>query len=133
MSSSADCPSEKSLIALAEGQLPAEEQQAIAAHTQACEPCRGKLNWIREHLMRPLEAQGELAETQFDLTDQRDIATGPIDRQNESAYDVLEPSLLKDGIGKLNDYEVRKVLTRGLGIVFEAYDGLLNRTVAIMS
>ena len=127
-----DCPSEERLIAFSEDKLPADEKQKIVLHLEACTICQNSLAWIQEHLTCRLDSHGEFAETQFDLTDRREVATGPVNRQQESAYDVLEPSTAKEAIGKLKDYEVRRVLGRGgYGIVFEAHDSLLNRSVAI--
>lgn len=56
------CPSRRRLADYAEGDLPAAEAEAVAAHLAACPRCRDELERVREGLDYCAETQGEVVE-----------------------------------------------------------------------
>jgi hypothetical protein len=54
------------------------------------------------------------------------------DEEAEEPIDFLEPPVRTDSLGRLGHYEVLQIVGRGgFGIVFRAFDDVLQRVVAI--
>jgi tRNA A-37 threonylcarbamoyl transferase component Bud32/anti-sigma factor RsiW len=135
MPRSAECIPEDSLIALAEGKLPPDERKAVESHLTGCVACYTSLEWIKQHLLRQLDANGEPVSEFLDnleLTDQREVATRTYNGESDDAHEDAEFSHTESPLGKQSEYQIVRVLGRGgYGIVLEAIDTVLQRRVAI--
>ncbi len=135
MSRSAECIPEDTLIGLAEGKLSPEERKRVESHLIGCVACYTSLEWIKQHLLRQLDANGEPVSEFLDnleLTDQREVATRTYNGESDAAHEDAEFSHSESPLGKQSEYQIVRVLGRGgYGIVLEAIDSVLQRRVAI--
>jgi serine/threonine-protein kinase len=117
MSPNSDCYSEEELIACLEGSLSKECSKTVETHIAGCGRCTKLIDAIKENLLHECGSD-----------DEGDAAR----RKNWNNRGAIEPEETVDFLGKLNGYEIVRVLGRGgYGIVFEAVDSTLNRNVAI--
>ena len=71
------------------------------------------------------------ASTPHDVTVTRNGST-PLSEEQSEAVSFLSPSTRPDSLGRIGHYEVLEVLGRGgFGIVFRAFDDVLQRVVAV--
>ena len=135
MPRSAECIPEDSLIALAEGKLPPDERKQVESHLSGCVACFTSLEWIKQHLLRQLDTNGEPVSEFLDnmeLTDQREVVTRTYNGESDADVEDAEFSHSESPLGKQSDYQIVRVLGRGgYGIVLEAIDTVLQRRVAI--
>lgn len=108
--------------------LPPVRIHELEFHLERCPDCQGTLD--------------ELAGGESWSTAVRTYLSGPADSEpftrlgnvdpDEDTLDFLTPSEFPDSIGRFGPYEVKGVLGRGgNGIVLKAFDGGLNRFVAV--
>src|SRR4030095_12509634 len=135
MSRSPDCIPEETLIELAEGTLPDERRTVVEAHLTGCVACYTALEWIKLHVLRKLDINGEPISDFLDkveLTDSHDVATRSLDGESYEAEGIAVLSHSNTSLGKQSEYQIVRVLGRGgYGIVLEANDTILQRRVAI--
>ncbi len=102
------CSGQPELRAAVEARLKAHDTPGPLADGSVLEPVNGPRD--------PLETQ--------------DLSAGAAEDQR--ALDFLQPSARPDSLGRLGHYEVLEVLGRGgFGIVFRAFDEVLQRVVAV--
>jgi eukaryotic-like serine/threonine-protein kinase len=143
-----DCPTNDELRKLVREQLPAPRLTTLTNHLDDCPGCRSRLDDLstdgdvtfsqqlrginkstppRESAFWNAMSQAELALTGTLSGDDFSAAT-----QDDLKFDFLEPSTLPGRIGKLGAFEVSHMIGRGgMGVVLQAYDGSLQRDVAI--
>ncbi|HEV3258552.1 MAG TPA: serine/threonine-protein kinase [Gemmataceae bacterium] len=145
MARQASCPDRGRLQELLAGNLPECEQPALHAHLESCESCQqaleglaaGRDSWSEtaRHLSRPEPAPDTALQRL--LADLHDAATRTQWRTDQTAHDGQAPAWLApparpDHLGRLDRYEVSRVIGRGgMGIVLKAFDPVLNRWVAV--
>ncbi len=128
MSSNSDCYSEEELIACLEGTLSEDARKAVETHVAHCAACTKTAAAAKAHLLsdRVLDGGGE------DLPDEDGQCGDTPTRMSDRDVAALEPSQTLDYLGRLNGYDIVRVLGRGgYGTVFEAIDSILHRHVAI--
>ncbi len=138
------CPGEDVLRDLIGGELPEAEQQEVVEHLDGCSGCQqviekvatGADSWthVVEHIDRAQppsdsafwnaqrQVENAMAETYVPLT--RDT--------RETALDFLQPANDPAYLGRLDHFDIARVIGRGgMGIVLEGFDTHLRRSVAI--
>ena len=144
------CPDCHELQQLLEGSIGDSRQQELVAHLDSCTCCQRKLEGLAECESRICElvehidqarpdsksafwpalkkVENELAETLIPISSQ-DL---PIPKARDLKLDFLEAPLDPAYLGRLGHFEISRVIGRGgMGIVLEAFDSHLQRTVAI--
>jgi eukaryotic-like serine/threonine-protein kinase len=140
--SSAACPTDAALERYASGLLGSAALAELVDHVQHCQRCQENLARLApSHL-----ALGQHSGAAGDATDvattpgtdreplaiTRPFAEEPEDLDDEIDLSFLQPSASAQALGRLGKYEVLRVLGRGgMGLVFQAFDDALQRTVAI--
>ncbi|MEL6106391.1 MAG: protein kinase [Planctomycetota bacterium] len=152
MTTISTCPESEKLVGLIRGDLPQEELERMTAHLESCETCQIAIQSI---------ATGEVAIDAMlsrvgDLTPPKEsaywnaVSTASIEavgetdpglsapssgdrrRALEHELDFLEPAEDSAYMGRLQHFLVSRVIGRGgMGVVLEAFDTHLHRTVAI--
>jgi Leucine-rich repeat (LRR) protein/tRNA A-37 threonylcarbamoyl transferase component Bud32 len=150
----ASCPDRDVLERLMLGRIAGPEGELLAQHLEGCERCSaavltlGAEDTLTEATRGPSTAEGgpdadvvrglveslrrlgppaAAGQTTADETPNPEHADG-----GEDAYDFLAPPQAPDEIGRLGVYRVLKVLgSGGMGVVFQAEDVHLRRTVAL--
>lgn len=144
------CPDAGELRQLALGSLEPGPHQRVAEHLRVCERCRNALAALATAIARQPEAtvapqpettvaqQPEAAVADVTPSTERErlAETRPWDVEAEVDSDIDLSFLLPGGndraLGRIGKYEVRAMLGRGgMGVVFQAFDDSLFRTVAI--
>ncbi len=145
-----ECPREADLQKFLTGSLPASRLDAVAAHLDVCDACQRSiealdaaepfLSEVADQLGRPTpEIDAELARVMREVGDG---ATTWAEYPGSGAGRRRGPSELPAGLlaksdepglmGTLGTYRIQRMIGRGgMGVVLEARDPLLNRTVAI--
>ena len=139
------CPNPKSLQALLDETLAAEEQPTIQAHLETCPRCQkvlehlaaGGVTWDKtaENLGKPagdetalLQAVNNLQSVPNPEQTQADASKPPLDVD----LSFLQPSEKPNSLGRLDKYEILSVVGKGgFGIVLKGFDESLHRVVAI--
>ncbi|MFO1022974.1 MAG: serine/threonine-protein kinase [Planctomycetales bacterium] len=140
------CPPVDDLRHLIDGSLSAERQQECTAHMDSCECCQAKiealavegsnLSDVIQHLgeSEPVAASAywpALKELDIDAQ-QTMVPQSPLKRLRELSLDFLQPATDPAYLGRLSHFDVMRVLGRGgMGVVFEAFDTKLQRSVAL--
>ena len=145
-----ECPDCHELQQLLEGSMGDSRQQELVGHLDSCTCCQRKLEGLAECESRICElvehidqarpdsksafwpalkkVENELAETLIPISSQ-DL---PLPRARDLKMDFLEPPLDPAYLGRLGHFEISRIIGRGgMGIVLEAFDSHLQRTVAI--
>lgn len=125
------------------GELSREAEQDIAKHVETCEVCRCEMETLAAETSWWQDARQFLSSTEVSCVIDDSPTTGnTIDLSviahdldttpDELILDYLTPSDNPAMLGRLGSYEILEVIGRGgMGIVFKAYDGELNRYLAI--
>lgn len=132
-----ECPSEQVLVEFAHGRLDDAARQALAAHLDACEPCRKAFGRIRAQQGGSTSTESrEISEragtSGWQTQDQDEPQAEAEDLESRFDLTVLGSSTRAGALGSLGKYHVlRTVGHGGMGVLFEAYDDHLQRTVAV--
>jgi WD40 repeat protein len=142
----AECPDPVRLEQLAGGELSAAEQAELTQHLDTCIRCQRvleALTSVQESWVAAARAQRTttpaadsaywraLRKLEQDEADLRETRL-PDTVTQELSLDFLEPAADAQYIGRLQDYEVIRIIGQGgMGAVLQAFDRCLQRNVAI--
>lgn len=127
MQASLQCLNEEQLRKLAHGDCSSSELTICEEHVSHCELCRDLLEsrtldatW-REHFLPAFKSEPEA-----------NGATSSLDMAHQNTLNLLGPTDDPRMLGRIGSYEVLAIIGMGgMGVVFKAFDGALNRFVAI--
>lgn len=138
------CPSHAWLVRLIDGKLTANQESELASHLEDCSICRETLEQLNQSELLDNRQQPSK------IIDSQTIESSSVEmekklaqiRANRPAADLAFDSNYADilswleksdqGIGRIAEFELIRFVGRGgMGIVFEANDTKLERTVAI--
>lgn len=133
MQSLSACLTSETLVQLGHDELTPAELRAVEEHLSECELCRNRLGdaetdelW-REQIAPALQSPGESPRSALSL-ELEPISESSLD----SVLKLLGPTDDPQMLGRIGTYEIVGVIGRGgMGVVFKAFDGALNRFVAI--
>jgi serine/threonine protein kinase len=122
------CPDEAVLRRHAEGGLSGAEEEALIAHLDTCEVCQQTLELLAAGGQSLLDAARQVGQEEGPS----EARPGPPGTRGEPPLDFLGPPTSPQSLGTLGHYEVLGVIGRGgMGLVLQATDPALGRTVAI--
>ena len=133
----------RKLKQLLEGNLSPAAERDVARHVETCEACRDEMETLAAEPSWWRDTREFLSSTEVScVVDNSPTSGNTIDLQviaseldttpDEMVLDYLAPSDNPAMLGRLGSYEILEVIGRGgMGIVFKAYDGELNRYLAI--
>jgi eukaryotic-like serine/threonine-protein kinase len=138
-----NCPTDDLLISFAAGTLEEVVREPIRAHLETCEDCAARVVWFQEELFQDFD--DDLNDDLIDNTDdptkslarqdsQKDAANPTVVFDSDDSFDtsLLDPSKDPEYVGWLGKYQVRRIIGTGaMGVVLEAFEESLGRTVAI--
>ena len=145
MKTTTGCPATEELRQLVDGSLSGERQQECTQHLEACPSCQAKL----EEVATGGSNLSAVVERLYDSEPVPSAAYWPAikalhgdvqptivpesgTRSRELALDFLQPATDPAYLGRLAQFDVMRVLGRGgMGLVLEAFDSRLQRSVAI--
>jgi serine/threonine protein kinase len=133
MKSLSACLTSETLIQLGHDELTPAELRAVEDHLSDCELCRNRLGdaetdelWrdqIAPALKSPTDAPRSAHSLELDPLPESSL---------DSVLKLLGPTDDPQMLGRIGTYEIVGVIGRGgMGVVFKAFDGALNRFVAI--
>ncbi len=115
MSVRTGCPNLTELEALANGEAADADASRLQSHLKSCGPCRA--------------AYAALTASTVAIHGNGEIKSEPI---GKAAYPFLRPPLEPGDLGRLGNYRVKALLGKGgMGLVFDAEDMTLGRSVAL--
>jgi eukaryotic-like serine/threonine-protein kinase len=118
-----DCPSKEFLSAFALGNLTEVEVDLVAEHLDSCPACCEQLRRLDERVDTMIVELRRRLAADRDLS--KDGSTTDFDRESARGFSVGAPL-------DLDDFRiVREIGRGGMGIVYEAFQGSLNRHVAL--
>jgi serine/threonine protein kinase/tetratricopeptide (TPR) repeat protein len=137
-----DHPSSELLASLLDDRLEEPERSAVALHVDRCESCQTVIDDLASAELsewRPLSSRTTEAPTcgpAFErVVKQAALGFDALSHSSSEPDDVLEileAARHDDDLGALGPYRVRSVIGQGgMGVVFEAIDPALERTVAL--
>lgn len=133
MKSMSACLTSDTLVLLSHDELTPAELRAVEEHLSDCEVCRNRLGdaetdelW-RDQIAPALKSPNDLPRSAPSLE------LDPITETSlDSVLKLLGPTDDPQMLGRIGAYEIVGVIGRGgMGVVFKAFDGALNRFVAI--
>ncbi len=147
----AACPNQARLERFSLGDITALEADYLESHLDSCTSCAEVLDLLQAEddliaAMRvgsPIlhDAQAEtlnqLLSRAYGLHDTANsgVIASPVDQQAggwPTSFEFLEPATDPGELGQLGPHRIRRIIGRGgMGIVFEAFDARLHRTVAL--
>lgn len=123
------CPDAGELRQFAAGSLEPRLLQQFTEHLRTCERCRDTLASL---VAQPPGAAADATPADSERLAETRPWTGEVDMDSDIDLSFLLPSENDRALGRIGKYEVRGMLGRGgMGVVFQAFDDSLNRTVAI--
>jgi serine/threonine protein kinase len=153
MTTQSTCPESSRLQQLLDGAMPAQERVQLQEHLGACNSCQQALerlagappSWpdmaqdLRDQVgsaPKPSQALRQLLdEVKADserTIDSDEEAAKQENANDEADFAFLQPSDRPGYLGRLGHYEVMAVIGRGgMGVVFRAFDTVLQRVVAV--
>jgi serine/threonine protein kinase len=133
-----NCPTDDLLINFAAGLLDQVIREPIRAHLESCNECASRVVWFQKELFQNF---GDDLKDDTEATKSREHQDSVVEAASPNAADgaedsfdasLLEPSTNPDFLGRLGRYQVRRIIGYGaMGVVLEAYEEGLRRTVAI--
>jgi len=135
------CPEAGRLQDLLDGNLPDEQQAGLNSHLESCRKCQerleslaaGKETWTG--VARNLNAGAETPEAGLQRVmaeSKKEVSVEPEAPAAEVPLDFLSPPEDPAHLGRLGQYEVIEVVSRGgMSVVLKAFDANLHRVVAI--
>ena len=133
---SRNCFSDSELIQLINSAAALDEQRVIEEHLESCARCRARLDETAgaiEVYTKEKDASGNSDALMKVMVDLRAIRPPPTTIVSPwTEFSFLSYPTSPEGLGRLGKYEVLRVVGKGgMGIVFAAFDPILNREVAI--
>src|SRR5579863_5386095 len=136
------CPDDAALERYAGGLLEAQQHQQIADHLLVCARCReivshrphgdSSLNEAGATTKMPPAAGENHPTAREPIAETRALAAECAELEADVDLGFLKRSPDQRSLGLIGKYEVSRVLGRGgMGIVFQAFDEALHRTVAV--
>ena len=126
-----DCPELATIREFAEGILLPAEAASISAHVASCDRCRAVVEKLRGGSCiggSTLDLGPPVARPNGVLS----VTDNAPEDTDEDVLAMLQPSGDPKAIGKIGEYEISRELGRGgMGVVFDGFDPLLHRRVAI--
>jgi len=133
-----NCPTDDLLINFAAGLLDEGVREPIRGHLESCQKCASRVVWFQEELFHDfgddLQDNADATKSGSHKNSIVKAARPTADDDAEDSFDasLLEPSKDPDFLGRLGRYQVRRIIGQGaMGVVLEAYEEGLRRTVAI--
>ena len=110
-----------------------KRSERLTAHLDSCDECRQALEDLAGSHQWWTETSHELGSaTTAALSNSQGLQEHPSNYATGFLAKVLKPCSLPDTLGLLDQYQVRRMLgCGGMGVVVEAFDPSLHRTVAI--
>lgn len=137
MADSSECPTEQILIDFVAARVDESVRDQVVAHLGTCARCSESVAWIEQNLLKEIKdelGEGSRATEGMESRESVGGETEAWDLMDAEEFDIGEPSAPKGkrAVGRIGKYDVIGVLGRGgMGVVFEAFDERLRRTVAV--
>ncbi len=142
------CPDAARLKGLLESSLPAEEQKALVGHLDSCTGCQHSLETMAaggapvSEAVRQAERDQPASDSAYwaalrrlegePAADARTVAEPDRRDGDDVSLRFLQPAEDPQFLGRLAHFDVARVIGRGgMGIVLKAFDGCLQRPVAL--
>ncbi|MEM7454322.1 MAG: protein kinase [Planctomycetota bacterium] len=143
MSLTPECPDEKTIERLIDGNVSPEQEEQLAAHLNECDACRDRLDRLSsiDSIVEPGTAPVEtgtivstgsdtFAEKLNEIRSARPAGSSALMSGYADVLPWMEESA--EGIGIIGDFELTHFIGRGgMGLVFKARDRKLQRPVAV--
>ncbi|MHC4399773.1 MAG: protein kinase domain-containing protein [Planctomycetota bacterium] len=145
MAAKSHCPDASDLKAMLNGAVSEDRQTDLAEHLEQCGACREEFERLArgaEGLPCPTSELGRTPNGASETAVKRlvedlrasghDTAASHGGTSDDLSLDFLGPPENADHLGRLESYEITKIVGRGgMGVVLQAHDTRLNRCVAI--
>lgn len=145
MHTATTCPITEELRQLLDGSLSGERQQECTQHLDTCTCCQAKLEELAtsgtnlSKVMERLDESEPVANSAYwpavqalNAELQKTIVPRPTPQEPDVSLQFLQPASDAAYLGRLAHFDVMRVLGRGgMGLVLEAFDSRLRRSVAL--